>query len=132
MDEALRQLVRLPAGGQCECRLLRQEHEALLPFHIEHVIASQHGGQSTEDNLALSCAWCNFVKGPNIASLDPATGKLTRLFHPRRDCWEDHFRKDGPRIAGKTDVGRTTVQLLRMNDADAVDQRCLLIELGEW
>jgi hypothetical protein len=110
---------------------LRQEHEALTSFHIEHIVAEQHGGTDDESNLALACAWCNLVKGPNIASLDPATGELKRLFHPRQDRWEEHFRRDGPLIAGTTDIGRTTVQLLRMNDADAVDQRALLIQLGE-
>ena len=131
MDENLRRHVRSRAGDRCEYCRLRQEHETLTPFHVEHVIAAQHGGTDDDDNLALACAWCNLIKGPNIASLDPATGSLTRLFHPRQDRWEDHFRRDGPHIAGRTEVGRATVHLLRMNDPDAVDQRSLLLELGE-
>ena len=131
MEERLCQRVRSRAEGRCEYCRLKQEHESLTPFHIEHIVAGQHGGTNDETNLALACAWCNLIKGPNIASLDPATGSLTRLFHPRQDCWEDHFRRDGPLIAGRTDIGRTTVQLLRMNDPDTVDQRSLLIELGE-
>jgi HNH endonuclease len=95
MDESLRREVRLRAGDRCEYCLLKQAHEVLTPFHIEHVIAIQHGGAGDDSNLALACAWCNLVKGPNIASLDPASGKLTRLFHPRRDHWEEHFRRGG-------------------------------------
>ena len=67
------------------------------------------------DNLAWACIFCNLYKGPNLASLDPETGALTRLFHPRRDRWDDHFRQDGASIVGLTAVGRTTCWLLEMN-----------------
>ena len=82
MEESLRRYVRSRAGDRCEYCRLRQEHETLTPFHVEHVIAAQHGGTDDDDNLALACAWCNLIKGPNIASLDPATGSLARLFIP--------------------------------------------------
>ena len=65
------------------------------------------------------------------ASLDPDSGELTRLYHPRKDRWEDHFHRDGAFILGHTDVGRTTAWLLRFNDADNLSQRLLLLELGE-
>ena len=71
------------------------------------------------------------VQGPNLASLDPDSGKITRLFHPRRDRWEEHFRREGPRILGMTDVGRTTVFLLRFNNEMNLRLRSLLMELGE-
>lgn len=41
-----------------------------LPFHIDHVIAEQHGGMSVAGNLALACYACNLPKGPNIAGID--------------------------------------------------------------
>ena len=59
MEESLRRYVRSRAGDRCEYCRLRQEHEALTPFHIEHVIATQHGGTDEDGNLALACAWCN-------------------------------------------------------------------------
>src|SRR5450631_1539400 len=61
------------------------------------------------DNLAMACFHCNRSKGPNIAGLDPASGELVRLFHPRTDIWTDHFRLDGTRLFGLTPVGRVTI-----------------------
>jgi hypothetical protein len=91
MDAALDRLVRQRAGGRCEyCRL--PQAASGVPFEIDHIIARQHRGRTTASNLAVSCAYCNGHKGPNLTGIDPATGKLTRLFHPRRHKWSHHFR----------------------------------------
>jgi hypothetical protein len=58
-------------------------------FHVEHIIARKHGGLDGDDNLAWACIFCNLYKGPNLSSFDPDSGELTRLFHPRRDRWEE-------------------------------------------
>jgi hypothetical protein len=114
MDKATESLVRTRAAGQCEyCRL--PERLSKLTFAIDHVVARQHGGTDDPENLVLACGFCNRHKGPNIAGLDPDTQRLTRLFHPRRDFWHDHFRWDGPVLAPRTDVGRTTVVVLAIN-----------------
>jgi hypothetical protein len=107
--------VRARAGGACEYCCLP---EALYPglFVTEHVIARQHGGSDRDDNLAYACARCNLHKGPNIAGLDPGTGELTRLFHPRTDAWDEHFAWSAHVLTGRTAVGRTTVRVLAMND----------------
>lgn len=131
MDANLRQRVKERAAHRCEYCRLRQRDEEESPFHIEHIIARQHGGTHSEDNLALACCWCNARKGPNLSGLDPDTGALTRLFHPRRDRWEEHFRRERARINGSTDIGRTTAWLLQFNEADNLAQRELLLELGE-
>lgn len=131
MDATTRLEVRNRAGNRCEYCRLRQQHEEENPFHVEHVIAQQHGGTHDLGNLALACSWCNAIKGPNLASLDPDSGELTRLYHPRKDCWEDHFRRDGAFIFGRTGIGRTTAWLLRFNDSDNLAQRQLLLALGE-
>jgi len=34
---------------------------------IDHIIADQHKGATTLDNLALACLPCNNHKGPNIS-----------------------------------------------------------------
>ena len=132
MTPALRQQVRGRAGHRCEYCHLRQEHEPDRPFHIEHIIAMQHRGGGEVENLALACQLCNLLKGPNLSGLDPETEELVRLFHPRNDVWTDHFRTDGARIVGRTNVGRTTAWLLEMNSEDRVELRRTLIELGEW
>jgi len=97
-------------------------------FPLDHVIAQPHRGPTTYDKLALSCPHCNYHKGPNIAGNDPMTGKLTRLFNPRRHRWSAHFEWDGPLLVGKTAVGRTTIYVLAINHPDRVELRRLLIE----
>jgi hypothetical protein len=94
------------------------------------VTARQHQGPSTEENLALCCDRCNSHKGTNLTSLDPASGQMTRLFNPRLDQWADHFRWEGVIAVGVTDVGRTTVRLLRMNDPVRVALREHLLAEG--
>lgn len=129
MDRRTGHIVRLRAGGFCEyCRL--PQSVAHVQFPIDHVTARQHGGSSDEDNLAVACPTCNLHKGPNIAGIDAETGKLTRLFHPRRDQWRAHFRWDGASLVGLTPVGRTTIQVLGVNEPNLIKLRQALIECG--
>ncbi len=72
----------------------------------------------------------NFHKGPNIAGIDSETGRLTRLFNPRRQRWIAHFAWAGPVLVGKTAIGRTTLYVLNMNHPDRVEVRRLLIAAG--
>jgi HNH endonuclease len=117
MDGQLRQLVRTRAAYLCEyCRLSQEFSE--LRFHIEHIIPRQHGGADDANNLALACPECNLHKGPNLTGIDPQTGDVVRLFHPRLDIWSDHFGYLGLDIVGVTAVGRTTASLLDMNDPE--------------
>jgi HNH endonuclease len=131
MDAATREFVRERAGSRCEYCLLRQEHNELT-HHIEHIIAKQHGGTDEADNLALACHRCNLRKGPNLSGVDPLSGDVVLLFHPRRDRWEQHFALRDARIDGSTPTGRATVQVLAMNDARRVELRAGLISRGEW
>ena len=92
----------------------------------DHIISSQHSGETELSNLALACAHCNRYKGPNIAGIDPFDGQIVRLFHPRQDRWADHFELIGARIAGRTAIGRATVQVLSMNADGPVQLRGLV------
>lgn len=113
--------VRHRAGGLCEyCHIPAAAFRR--PFHIEHIVARQHGGSAAPDNLALACWTCNLKKGPNLTGVDPATGGITPLFHPRKDKWDEHFTAiaggllpAGIEIRGTTATGRTTVRVLDMN-----------------
>ena len=116
VDAASRRLVRRRAGARCEYCQLPQESLPFATFHVEHIIARQHGGPDSDDNLCLSCHWCNFNKGSNIATLE--AGQLTPLCNPRTDSWLEHFELRGDVIVGLTATGRATVQLLNMNDED--------------
>jgi len=100
------------------------------PFQIDHIVARQHGGTSTVDNLALACIHCSRFKSPNIASVDPDSGEIVRLFHPRRDTWREHFLWDGPELKALTQIGRVTISLLLINDPELVAVRKALQEEG--
>jgi len=129
MNKALTAVVRARAVGRCEyCRFPEALHAGV--FHIDHVIAIQHGGRTVADNLALACSRCNSHKGTNLYGLDPVTVRAVRLFHPRKDHWEAHFEWDGPTLRGRTPRGRMTVVLLAINDPNVVAIRELLIEGG--
>lgn len=130
MDESLAEEVRRRANYACEYCRMPQVFYPTVPFPIDHLIARQHGGPTSHGNLALSCLHCNSHKGPNIAGIDPKSKKLTRLFHPRRHKWRRHFHWDGPYLIGRTAVGRTTIAVLALNDADLVEVRAKLIEEG--
>ncbi|MAT70349.1 MAG: HNH endonuclease [Planctomycetaceae bacterium] len=125
MDPQLRLAVIRRAAGRCEYCRIHQDDDAFA-FHVDHVVSQKHGGATAEDNLALACQNCNLHKGTDLTGVDPETGRYTRLFHPRTDLWDEHFRYAGARIEGLTDVGRTTVRVLSMNDSDRVEVRALL------
>ncbi len=132
MDESLADAIRRRAGHACEyCRL---PDTIPTPFEIEHVIPKQHRGPTTLGNLAYSCLRCNRHKGTNLSGIDRLTSstKLVRLFNPRRHKWDKHFRWDGPRIVGRTPIGRATVEVLNMNDPDRIKVRVELIEEGRF
>ena len=130
MDTATRDLVRRRADNRCEYCLLRQQHSSLM-HHIEHIVAKQHGGRDDADNLALACHRCNLRKGPNLTGVDPVSGELVPLFHPRRDRWAEHFLFRGVRIEGITPAGRATVHVLAMNDARRLELRAEVLAHGE-
>lgn len=109
--------VRQRAQNLCEyCHLPASAYP--LPFHIDHIIARQHGGKSVFENLALACLHCNRYKG----------GALARLFHPRTDAWEEHFEWNGATLVGRTAIGRVTIQVLAINKPDFLTVRKSLFE----
>jgi HNH endonuclease len=131
LNSELIRKVRQRASARCEyCQLPSPFHPA--PFQIDHVIARQHGGTSEYENLALACIHCNRSKGPNIAGLDPDTGEIVRLFHPRTDNWTEHFVWDGPELKALTQIGRVTIAVLMINDPEVIALRKALQEEGAF
>jgi len=127
MEEATRDLVRRRARERCEYCGLHQEH-CELRHHIEHIIAKQQGGSDDTENLALACHRCNLRKGPNLTGIDPNTGQVVHLFHPRRDLWSQHFAFEGVRINGVTAIGRATPQVLDSNDPRRIELRAEILK----
>lgn len=129
-DRATEALVRKRARERCEyCHL--PEAVTDTPFQIDHVIAEKHGGPTNAKNLAFACYYCNTYKGPNLSGIDPLSRRIKRLFNPRSDAWEKHFRWEGGRLSGLSAIGRTTIETLRMNEADALAARTALLIEGE-
>ena len=129
MDATGREFIRQRAGGRCEyCRLPEEVDE--WPFHVEHIIAQQHGGDDALDNTCWSCSRCNLYKGTNLATIDLDTGQQVNLFHPRKDVWYEHFAFEEAIVTGLTPVGRGTIRLLNMNDSRRVEFRAELIAAG--
>ena len=123
----LRRLVIERAQGKCEyCGI--PDSLTLASHHIDHIIALKHGGQTSPENLALSCILCNKRKGSDIASIDPETGQITPLYHPRQNIWSDHFQLREAKIIPITPTGRATIQLLQINQPDRIAERMLLIQ----
>ena len=120
----IREAVCLRANDQCEyCRLPQAAN--VLTFHVDHIIAKQHLDEVSDDLefLCLACSRCNAYKGPNLSSVDPASGDIVRLFHPRADDWDVHFEMQAGRIQSHTPIGRATVRLLNMNAPQRVELR---------
>jgi len=57
---------------------------------------------------------------------------LTPLFNPRRHKWTHHFRYDGAMLVGRTAIGRTTIEVLRINLPNLVTLREVLMEDGSF
>jgi HNH endonuclease len=132
IPEALRRLVAARAGGRCEyCRL--HEDDTFFIHEVDHIYAEKHAGPTVEWNLCLACADCNRQKGSDICSLDPETGEVVALYHPRRNRWIEHFRlADTGVIEPLTTHGRVTARLLRFNRLDLVADRARLILLYRY
>lgn len=126
---SLRQQILERAGKQCEYCLMPQV-AAFVPLEVDHIIARKHGGETEIDNLALSCRLCNKHKGSDLTSIDPESGEIVPLFHPRRQRWQEHFRLEAAKIVPLTETGRVTVALLQLNRPERIAEREILLAIG--
>jgi hypothetical protein len=98
-----------------------QAPEALanFPFFVDHIVPRARAKDLIDnpDNLALACPPCNLHKADRVDAVDPETGNRVRLFHPRRDTWDDHFAwsDDQVTLLGLTAIGRMTIVALQLN-----------------
>lgn len=122
----LRKLVIERASGHCEYCLIHQD-VSIYSHEVDHIIALKHGGQTSSDNLALSCLSCNRHKGSDFASIDSVSGEIVPLFNPRSQVWNEHFSLNGEQIEGITQIGQATVRLLKFNAPNRLLERQILI-----
>lgn len=128
LSDTLRQQVFDRAGHRCEY-CLTSRRVIGMPLVVDHVHPRVLGGSDEIGNLCAACYRCNEYKGSKTHSLDPATGEITPLFHPRLDNWREHlaWANGGTHIIGLTATGRATVLALRLNNDYAVEARILWI-----
>lgn len=129
MPLSRKQQVWKRARGCCEYCQMSQEFQ-VRPLQLDHVRAQKHRGKTNTANLALACFECNIYKSSSPAGFDPATEQLYPLFDPRKDSWNRHFRWVGALLKGKTAIGRTTIDVLRINLPTRVQHRKMLMVLG--
>jgi 5-methylcytosine-specific restriction endonuclease McrA len=126
-----RSLVAARAGNRCEYCLLHQDY-GIKRHEPDHILPLKHGGRDLDENLAWACFQCNRYKGSDVAAYDTETGDLIRLFDPRRDTWNEHFRLDRGLIIPQSAVGRVTITLLQVNRPDRVSVRAILAEIDRY
>ena len=95
---------------------------------VDHITPISAGGETVPENLCYSCVSCNSYKLNFQTGQDPDFQLEARLYDPRNDRWEEHFRwsDDSSAIVGLTSVGRATISRLNMN------QPRMLIARREW
>ncbi len=131
IGEELRAEIAQRAGWRYEYCHIHWEDSG-FPHEIDHIISRKRGGPTLSNNLAFACVICNRYKGSDVASIEPETGEIIRLFNPWSDRWTDHFRIGGPLIEPITKVGSTTARLLRFNAPERVLERRLLQSLDRY
>ena len=127
----LRRSIVERANSRCEYCLYPQRFFGSR-FHIEHIVALKHGGQTISENLALACSTCNEFKGTDLGSLDwESKGDFEFFFNPRTQIWTEHFQIEANgEIIPLTAEARVTVRILRFNDIERIEERKALIEAG--
>lgn len=131
IPEALRRQIVENAHECCEyCRV--HQRDLVYTFEVDHIIPEKHRGETDADNLCLSCLNCNRYKGSDFASFDPRTGEIERLYNPRRDHWDKHFRLNGAVIEALSSIGRVTEFVLRLNEITRLQHRMGLLEIGHY
>lgn len=131
ISKALKQKVKDRAKQLCEYCLANSQF-SWHPFPIDHIHPESKGGASTLENLANTCQNCNGGKYNKVKAYDPISKMLVPLFNPRTEEWNTHFQwnDDSTHIIGITPKGRATVEALKMNRINVVNQRKALIFYG--
>lgn len=92
------------------------------------------GGTDEEENLWLTCSFCNNAKSDHVQGYDALTENFVPLFNPRKHIWSEHFTwkaDDKAFIIGLTPCGRATIQVLKINEGQALRFRRLMVS-ADW
>ena len=99
--------------------------EGILPLHVLNLPRQKKDTPNALQNYCVICEHCYKAKGNRVEGVDPRSGKIIPLFHPRKDIWKQHFswEIDHITIKGLTIVGRATVAITRMNSESMLERR---------
>lgn len=117
---------KLLSQAQFRCGYcLTQTEVSGIALEVDHIQPESAGGRTEEQNLWMACSSCNSYKGSQSQAADPITGHRMPLFNPRTQSWSSHFQwsEDGTIIIGLTEIGRATVQTLKLNHSLIVKAR---------
>ena len=127
----MRRFVVDRADNICEyCLVLDSDRTS--GCQVDHIVSVKHGGETTADNLAYACVFCNLYKGTDLGSIIWGTGQLVRFFTPRRDRWAEHFRLNEAEIEPLTEIGEVTARILQFNIKARITERELLIATDRY
>ncbi len=130
ISDDLRQQIEVRAYGLCEyCQTAQL---IVVTMEVDHIIPQKVGGLTDLDNLCFVCRGCNSFKQDFQTGFDPEKKIEVRLFNPRIQQWQDHFRwsDDGITLIGLTPTGRATLSRLKMNRDDVLLSRALWVKAG--
>ena len=119
--------------SDCCAYCLTAEFLTATTFEFEHIIPRSNGGETVFENLCLACPSCNRFKAVRKNTIDPVTEVSTPFFNPQLQIWNEHFiwNEDASEIAGLTDIGRVTIEALKMNRVQLIRVRKMWVKLGE-
>lgn len=122
-----RKYVQERANNTCEyCKV--PDMFSFIGYEIDHIISIKHGGVNEVENLAWACALRNMFKGTDVGTLLPPANEFVRLFNPRIDDWNMHFKVDASLILPNTSIGKATVKILQLNHIDRLLERQMLAD----
>lgn len=109
------------------------ENLTVTTFEFEHIKPISAGGETSFQNLCLSCPSCNRYKASRQSYLDPITKKEVFLFNPQNQSWDNHFQwnQNQTEIIGLTPQGRATIDALKMNRPQLIRVRKMWVKMGE-
>jgi hypothetical protein len=116
VNDSIRHFVAERANSCCEY-CLSQSTISHADFAVEHIIPVIKGGGDGVNNLAWACQACNNRKFTATETIDPITGEMAFLFHPRQHLWKEHFIwvDNYSQLEGITPIGRATVARIDLN-----------------
>ena len=119
LNKSIREQARHRSNYACEyCGITETDTGGLLT--IDHFRPKSKGGTDNIDNLIYCCNRCNSYKH----NYYPEDENSPKIWNPREESFSQHFfLLDNGSLKSLTPVGKTTIQLLRLNRPSLISYR---------